>query len=154
MKPRSADTLAVRLAVAIKRLRGRLREAAWASGVPLPIAQLALLKRLRDGGPSTAVALAAAEHVSHQAIGQNLAALKRGGLVRTAPDPNDGRKSLVSITARGSRLVAAAVASRDAWLAHAIERSVPAGERPQLERAIALLERLADADQAKPSAPR
>lgn len=154
VKPRSVDTLAVRLAVAIKRLRGRLREAAWSSGVDLPIAQLALLKRLRDGGPSTAVVLAAAEHVSHQAIGQNLAALKRAGLVRTAADPNDGRKSLVSITARGTKLFESALASRDAWLAHAIERSVPAGERPQLERAIALLERLADADHAKPPAAR
>jgi DNA-binding MarR family transcriptional regulator len=154
VKPGAVDTLAVRLAVAIKRLRGRLREAAWASGVELPIAELALLKRLRDAGPSTAVVLAAAEHVSHQAIGQNLSALKRAGLVRTAPDPSDGRKSLVSITARGIRLFESALASRDAWLAHAIERSVSVAERAELERAIALLERLADADHAKPSARR
>jgi DNA-binding MarR family transcriptional regulator len=140
----TAETLAVRLAVAVKRLRTRLREAAWASGVELPIAQLALLKRLRDGGPSTAAVLAAAEHVSHQAIGQSLAALKRAGLVRTAPDPSDGRKSLVRITAGGSRLFESALASRDVWLARAIERSVPVRERAALERAIALLERLAD----------
>jgi DNA-binding MarR family transcriptional regulator len=136
----------VRLAVAIKRLRGRLREAVWGSGVELPIAQLAIVKRLRDAGPTTAAALAAAEHVSHQAIAQNLAALKHAGLVRTAPDPSDGRKNLVHITATGTRLFASAVASRDAWLADAIERSVPAGERAALERAILLLERLADAD--------
>src|SRR5262249_52198286 len=139
-------TLAVRLAVAIKRLRGRLREAVWGSGVELPIAQLAIVKRLRDAGPTTAAALAAAEHVSHQAIAQSLAALKHAGLVRTAPDPTAGRKSLVQITAAGRRLFASAVASRDAWLAHAIEQSVPAGERAALERAILLLERLADAD--------
>jgi len=87
--------------------------------------------------------LAAAEHVSHQAIAQNLVALKRAGLVRMAPDPSDGRKSLVRITALGGRLFASAVASRDAWLAHAIEETVPAGERSALERAILLLERLA-----------
>jgi DNA-binding MarR family transcriptional regulator len=144
-----ADTLAVRLAVAIKRLRGRLREAAWSAGVELPIAQLAIIKRLRDGGPTTAAALAAAEHVSHQAIAQSLAALKRAGLVRTAPDPDDGRKSQVHITPAGSRLFASAVASRDAWLAHAIEQTIPAGERSTLERAIQLLERLADADRAR-----
>ena len=145
-KASAADTLAVRLAVAIKRLRGRLREAAWASGVELPIAQLAIIKRLRDGGPTTAAVLAAAEHVSHQAIAQNLAALKAAGLVRTAPDPGDGRKSLVHITASGGRLFDSAVASRDAWLAHAIEQSVSAGERSALEQCIHLLERLADAD--------
>lgn len=147
-----ADTLAVRLAVAIKRLRARLREAAWSAGVELPIAQLAIIKRLRDGGPTTAAVLAAAEHVSHQAIAQNLAALKQAGLVRTAPDPRDGRKSSVHITAAGSRLFESAVASRDAWLAHAIETNVPAGERSVLERAIQLLERLADADRRVSSA--
>jgi DNA-binding MarR family transcriptional regulator len=150
-KGQAADTLAVRLAVAIKRLHGRLREAAWASGVELPIAQLALLKRLRDSGPSTAVALSAAEHVSHQAIGQGLAALKRAELVRSTPDPSDGRKSLVRITARGTRLFESALASRDAWLAHAIARTIAAGERAELGRAIVLLERLADADHPAPS---
>ncbi len=154
VKPKgpAADALAMRLAVAIKRLRARLREAVWGSGVELPIAQLAIIKRLRDGGPTTAAVLAAAEHVSHQAIAQNLAALKQAELVRTAPDPSDGRKSLVLITAAGGRLFESAVASRDAWLAHAIEKHVPAGERSTLERAIRLLERLADADRPVPSA--
>jgi DNA-binding MarR family transcriptional regulator len=151
-KVSAADTLAVRLAVALKRLHARLREAAWASGVEVPIAQLSLLKRLRDGGPTTAAVLAAAEHVSHQAIAQNLVALKRAGLVGIAPDPSDGRKSLIRITARGGRLFASAVASRDAWLAHAIQETVPAAERSTLERTILLLERLAEADRPRPSA--
>jgi DNA-binding MarR family transcriptional regulator len=148
VRPEAATTeaMAVRLAVALKRLRSRLREAAWSSGVALPIAELAIIKRLRDGGPTTAAVLAATEHVSHQAIAQNLAALKRAGLVRTAPDPNDGRKSLVHITPRGRRLFESAVASRDAWLAHAIEASVPVAERAALERTILLLERLAEAE--------
>jgi DNA-binding MarR family transcriptional regulator len=147
----AADTLAVRLAVAIKRLRARLREAAWASGVEVPIAQLAIIKRVWEGGPTTAAVLAATEHVSHQAIAQSLAALKRAGLVRTAPDPSDGRKSLVDITALGRRTFASAVASRDAWLVHAIDETVASGERAALERAIVLLERLADARRPRPS---
>ncbi len=151
-KSSTADALAVRLAVAIKRLRSRLREAVWGSGMELPIAQLAIIKHLRDGGPTTAATLAAAEHVSHQAIAQNLAALKQSGLVRTAPDPTDGRKSLIHMTAAGSRLFESALASRDAWLAHAIEHNVPANERAALERAIVLLERLAATDRPRPSA--
>jgi len=151
-KSSAADALAVRLAVAIKRLRSRLREAVWGSGMELPIAQLAIIKHLRDGGPTTAAVLAAAEHVSHQAIAQNLAALKQAGLVRTASDPTDGRKILVHITAAGSRLFESAVASRDAWLAHAIEQNVPAGERAALERAIVVLERLAASGRPGPSA--
>lgn len=140
----AADSVAVRLAVAIKRLRGRLREAAWASGIELPIAQLAVIKRLRNDGPTTASILAAAEHVSHQAITQTLAALKRGGLVRAAADPADGRKSVITVTAAGHRLFESAIASRDAWLARAIESAVSPRERAALDKAIALLERLAD----------
>src|SRR5450755_5186093 len=95
------DSLAVRLALAIKRLHGRLREAAWAGEVELPVAQVAVIKRLRNGGPTTASALAAAEHVTHQAITQTLSALKRTGLVRSEADPADGRKSVISVTPTG-----------------------------------------------------
>ena len=141
----AADPLAVRLAVAIKRLRGRLREAAWAGGVELPIAQVAVIKRLRNEGPTTASELAAAEHVTHQAVTQTLAALKRQGLVRSQADPNDGRKSVISVTAAGNRLFESAIASRDAWLARAIESVVSPRERAALEKSIELLERLSDA---------
>jgi DNA-binding MarR family transcriptional regulator len=141
----AADPLAVRLAVAIKRLRGRFREAAWAGGVELPIAQLAVIKRLRSDGPTTASALAVTEHVTHQAITQTLAELKRKGLVRAVPDPDDRRKNVISVTHAGNRLFESAIASRDAWLARAIESVVSARERAALEKSIELIERLADA---------
>jgi DNA-binding MarR family transcriptional regulator len=144
----AADPLAVRLAVAIKRLRARFREAAWAS-VELPIAQVVVIKRLRDEGPTTASALAAAEHVTHQAITQTLAALKRGGLVRSAADPTDGRKSVVSVTPAGNRLFESAIASRDAWLGRAIDNVVSPRERAALGQSIELLERLAEAGRAE-----
>ncbi len=120
----TADPLAVRLAVAIKRLRGRFREAAWAGGVALPIAQVAVLKRLRNDGPTTVSALAAAEQVTHQAMAQTLRGLQRAGLVRSAAHPRDGRKRVISVTARGHHVFESAVASRDAWLARAIETLV------------------------------
>jgi DNA-binding MarR family transcriptional regulator len=146
-KARTLETepLAVRLAVSIKRLRGRLRDAAWAGGVELPIAQVAVIKRLRNDGPATASALASAEHVTHQAITQILAALKRSGLVRSDADPSDGRKSVISVTPAGNRLFESAISSRDLWLARAIESVVTPRERPALEKSIELLERLAEA---------
>jgi DNA-binding MarR family transcriptional regulator len=139
------EPLAVRLAVSIKRLHARLRDAAWAGGVELPLAQVAVIKRLRNHGPATASALASAEHVTHQAITQTLAALKRSGLVRSDADPNDGRKSVISVTSAGNRLFESAIASRDLWLARAIESVFTPRERPALEKSIELLERLADA---------
>jgi DNA-binding MarR family transcriptional regulator len=146
----TADSLAVRLAVAIKRLRGRLREAAWAGEVGLPVAHVAVIKRLRNGGPTTASALAAAEHVTHQAITQTLAALKRAGLVRSSADPTDGRKSVIRVTPAGNRLFESAIVSRDAWLARAIGHVVSPRERAALEKSIELLERLADAERQEP----
>ena len=139
----AAEPLAVRLALAIKRLRARFREAAWAGGVELPIAQVAVIKRLRNDGPTTASELAAAEHVTHQAITQTLAALKRTGLVRSEADPTDGRKSVIRVTPAGNRLFESAIASRDAWLARAIESVVSPRERAALGKSIELLERLA-----------
>jgi DNA-binding MarR family transcriptional regulator len=142
----SHEDLALRLVLAVKHLRARLRET-WPSPVrSLPTAQLALLKRLRDDGPTTASALAVAEHVSQQAIAQQVAALRDARLVRTARDPNDGRKALLTITAKGLRLFDAVAESRNAWLSRAIAELVPARERASLLGAIELLERLASAD--------
>jgi DNA-binding MarR family transcriptional regulator len=145
----AADPLAIRLAVALKRLRARVREAAWA-GVELPIAQVAVIKRLRDEGPTTASALAAAEHVTHQGIAQTLTTLKGTGLVRAEADPTDGRKSVISVTPAGNRLFESAIASRDAWLARAIESVVSPRERAALGKSIGLLERLAGAGRLEP----
>jgi len=140
------EDVAIRLVFAVKRLRARLRET-WPSPVQsLPTSQLAILKRLRDDGPTTAATLAVAEHVSQQAIAQHVAALRNAGLVKTARDPNDGRKALISITKSGLKLFDAVAESRNAWLMRAIAAQVPAKEQPALAKAVELLERLASAD--------
>jgi DNA-binding MarR family transcriptional regulator len=136
---------AMRLAVAVKRLHARMRDVAAASATGLSISQITILKHLRDKGPSTASALALTEHVTQQAIAQNLAALKEAGLVQAKPDATDRRKSLISITRAGGKVFDRAVATRNAWLAGAIDATVNAKERPALDKAIELLERLADA---------
>jgi DNA-binding MarR family transcriptional regulator len=137
------DSRALRLAVAVKRLRARMQDAAPADAIGLSLSQLSILRRLRLEGSMTAAALAAAEHVTHQAITQVINGLKREGLVEAAPDPADGRKWLLSITAEGNRLFDAVNASRTAWLADAIEFTVAEDELPALDKAIELLERLA-----------
>ncbi len=144
----SAD--AVRLTVAIGRLRSRLREEAGTTSTGLSVTQLAVLQRIRDEGATTASALASAEHVSQQAIAQNLKLLKTEGLTSTEPDPSDARKSLISVTETGRKLLDTILASRDAWLVAAIEEAVPAAERADLGKAIELLERLASLDSLPP----
>jgi DNA-binding MarR family transcriptional regulator len=107
---------------------------------------LSIFSRLMHDGAATAASLAAAEHVSQQAIAQSLAGLKADGLVSVKPDPADGRKSLLTVTAAGRRLFASIMASRDDWLIRAIESTISPGERPALDRAIEMLERLGDVD--------
>ena len=140
--PRSA----VQLSVALSRLRSRLREESGSRKTGLTVSQLAAMQRIIDAGATTASALAAAEHVSQQAMAQNIAALRGAGLVRSQPDPGDGRKVLLSATDQGREMFARLRETREAWLARAIDAVVKPEEWPALRAAISLLERLAGAD--------
>jgi DNA-binding MarR family transcriptional regulator len=137
-----ADPPALRLAMAIARVRARLREIDRSGSMGLTLSQLGILNRLRRDGPATAASLAAAEHVSQQAIAQSLTGLKQAGLVESTPDPADRRKCLLEVT---HALIGSILASRNAWLVRAVEQTIGPGERDALDSAIALLERLADA---------
>jgi len=123
-----------------------MREESGATSTGLSTSQLAIIGRLRLDGPATAASLAAAEHVSQQAIAQSVAPLKAEGIVRSDPDPADGRKTLLSLTGAGLAKREAIIASRDSWLTRAIDATVSAEERDALDTAIQFLERLADAD--------
>lgn len=145
-RTRDTTRVAVDLAVALARLKARLREETAAGSVGLSISQLRVLRRIIDEGPLTAAALAAAEHVTQQAIAQTLAPLKAAELVRATPDPQDGRKSLLAATAAGAELRDALYGARDAWLTRAVAATFDADEQDRLAAAVVLLERLADAD--------
>jgi DNA-binding MarR family transcriptional regulator len=139
-------TTAVRLAVAVNRFRARLREEAGLTSTGLSSSQVGLLHRLFDEGPTTAASLAAAEHVSQQAIAQSLIGMRDAGYVQGTPDPTDGRKILVSVTGAGRQLFESILTSRDTWLTRAIDATVAASDRADLNTTIELLERLAAAD--------
>ncbi len=145
-RPQGEASDAVRLAMAVSRLRSRIRIEAGLRSTGIPISQLAVLGRIIDEGPVTAAALAASEHVTQQAIAQSLATLKQRGLVEKQADPGDGRKSLVTATAAGGELRETIAASREEWLTQAIDAAVTPGERPLLREAIELLERIADVE--------
>ena len=140
------DEVAIRLLLALARLKARLREESSETSSGLSISQLSILERLRRAGPATAASLAGAEHVTGQAIAQSLVPLKEAGLVRSDPDPADARKTLISITGAGLTLRESIIASRNSWLARAIHSTINTEEGAALTQAIELLEPLADAD--------
>src|ERR1700740_10565 len=143
-EPQKQASDAVRLAMAVFRLRSRIRIESGLRSTGIPISQLAVLARIINEGPTTASALAAGEHVTPQAIAQSLATLKERGLVEKQADPSDGRKSLVTATATGRELMEGIAASREEWLTQAIDAAVRPEERPLLAEAIELLERITD----------
>ena len=137
---------AMRLAMAVTRLRARIRIESGLRSTGIPISQVAVLARIIEEGPTTAAALAAAEHVTQQAIAQSLATLEKRGLVAKTRDPGDGRKSLVTATEPGHALLERIDASREAWLSRAIDAAVTPDERAALETTIEVLQRIADVD--------
>ncbi|MFE6687586.1 MarR family winged helix-turn-helix transcriptional regulator [Streptomyces sp. NPDC057743] len=146
-KPRRRSVAtAQRLNDAMKRLRARLRTESGQHATGLTPTQLGVLASVVREGPVTAARLAALEHVSTQSIAQSLNVLKAAGLVHGEPDPQDGRKKLMSADPGATELVDGLLAGRAAFLARAIDRVVLPDEIKELEKAVELLERLADAD--------
>jgi DNA-binding MarR family transcriptional regulator len=134
--------LAGELRVLIGKLCRRLREQAGSGD--LTWSQLAVLTRLEREGPATVTALARAEGVRPQSMGATVSGLEAAGMINGAPDPADGRQTVLSLTAACLAMIKAGRAAREDWLFRAIQTELSAGERKQLANGLALLKRLAD----------
>jgi DNA-binding MarR family transcriptional regulator len=126
------------------RLRARLRAESAPDDRRWTWSQITTLARIADEGPTTVSALAVAEHVRPQSMAETVAALRREDFVTAGPDPTDGRKTLISITAEGRKLRDAIPEQRNAWLEAAVEQHTTPAERRTLAKAAAIMERLSD----------
>lgn len=138
--------LAVELAVAMSRLRARIRTESGGPGEGITVSQVAMMRRLVERGPMSASDLAASEHVSQQAVAQRIEMLRPMDVLVLSPDPNDRRRKLVSLTPKGRDLLARLSESEEEWLARAISGSVGTEELLALSSAIQLLDRIASCD--------
>ncbi|GAY07779.1 MarR family winged helix-turn-helix transcriptional regulator [Pseudonocardia sp. N23] len=129
------------LAVTLERVAGWVRRtsppAEW------NLVALSTLDRLDRTGPQRVSDLVARESISQPGMTGLVARLESAGLVARAPDPTDGRATLVSLTTAGQaylrerhRLRAETVVMR--------LRSLPAADRRALLAALPALGRLAD----------
>jgi DNA-binding MarR family transcriptional regulator len=109
-----------------------------------PVAQMTVLGRLDRHGPASISELAIAERMRPQSMAQTVRDLEAAGLVSRRPDPDDGRRMFVELTAEGLDTLRATRARRKTWLAEALERELDARERELLHEALALLGRLAE----------
>jgi DNA-binding MarR family transcriptional regulator len=131
--------LATDLRVVLGQFVRRLR----AEKQPLPLTHTSVLARLDRSGPHSASELAAAERMRPQSMAQTLAELQEQGLIIRTPDPRDGRRALVELTAGGIAMLAECRRRRDGWLAGELSELSP-NELDTLARALPLLRRLAE----------
>jgi DNA-binding MarR family transcriptional regulator len=141
---RSAATTAREVKVVVSRLRRRIQALALTDD--LSGSQAAVLSRLHKEGPSSSSVLAGAESVSHQAIGAILTVLQARGFIQRTPDPTDGRRQLIALTAAGAARVEHTSSEREEWLARALQDRLTEDERRAVRHAMTLLDRIAESD--------
>lgn len=135
----AARSLRAAVAKLNRRLRSHDESAVGSTG-------LSLLGRLLRDGPSTAAVLATRERLAPQSLTRTLAALEARELIVRAADHADRRRSTITITEVGIEILRSTARIRESWLAEAMNSTLSASERDMLRIAVALIERLADAE--------
>ena len=137
----SAAQAANDVRVTFGRLRRRLAEVG--GGADLSPSQSSALARIAKQEAATASALAAVEGIRPQSMATILAGLEELGLVSRAPDPTDGRRHLVTLTAAGRARESGNKVTRDEWLVRTMRERLTEDERRTIVDAMALLDRVA-----------
>jgi DNA-binding MarR family transcriptional regulator len=137
--------LAHEVRAGLARLTWRLRAQRQRHGVG-PVS-LAVLSRLARRGTHTPKGIAEGERVQPQSLTRVLAGLEERGLVSRAPDPTDGRQSLITITEAGMDVLLEDSRERERWLAVALAETLTPTERELLRLAATLMARVSDYDQ-------
>ena len=137
-----AAALAAELRALVGKLKRRLREQSDAGD--LTPSQVSVLLRLEKDGQATASSLARAEGMRPQSMATVVAALESAGLVSGAPDPADGRRTLLSLTDACRKWVQEGRAARQDFLSRRLQARLSLDEMEILATAAGLLGRLVD----------
>ncbi|HLW90176.1 MAG TPA: MarR family transcriptional regulator [Roseiarcus sp.] len=140
----SIDDIAARLRVVIRLVYRRV-QTETGEGSPTRSEQAAM-SWLDERGSMTLGALAALEQVRQQSMSQSVDALEQRGWAQRAPDPNDRRQVIVSLTENGREALEIGRSVRQAWIVDAMTRLLSEDERRALSQSLDLLERIARAE--------
>lgn len=138
----ASSALAHELRTIVGKLKRRLREQTQ-SGDFTP-SQVSVLLHLEKDGPATTSALARAEGMRPQSMAAVISALEQAGMVKGRPDSNDGRQTLISLTAACKRWIDEGRAARQDWLSRQLHARLSSTELTEVAHAIELLKRLVD----------
>lgn len=106
---------------------------------PIPAAVLDLIDL---HGPQTTAELAAGRGVRHQTMAATVKELADAGYLEAAPDPDDGRKKLLGLTAHGRNALDADRRRRVSRLTEALGEALSEDERRAVADALTLLDRV------------
>lgn len=136
------DAVASALLASLSVLVRRVRQVPVEGGLTMP--ERTALSRLDRAGPTTSSALAREVQITAQAMGATLNALRTRGLVERRPDPNDGRRVVLTVTDAGRQALKNKRNERTELIARALTGGMfTQPELEQLAAAAPLLERLA-----------
>jgi DNA-binding MarR family transcriptional regulator len=104
----------------------------------------AVLSRLDRHGPDTTAELARWEEITPQSMGVTVSALESKGLIGRSPDPTDGRRSILTITAEGTAKLHASRGQLTDRLAATLAEHFTVEEMASIRSAAPLIQRLAE----------
>ena len=137
-----ASTLAAELRATFGNLKRKLRQQGEQND--FTSSQIAVILRLEKDGPATVSSLARAEGMRPQSMSAVIAPLEEMGFVAGSADPNDGRKTLMSLTKACKRSIEDGRAARQDWLTQAIQQKLSPQEQKKLSSAIHLLAKITE----------
>lgn len=138
--------LASTLALDIRTVSSKLKQHLRAHGAhdELTPSQVSVVLRLEKDGAATVSNLARAEGMRPQSMSAVITPLQDAGLVDSAPDPNDGRQTLMGLTPKCLKLLKERRAAKQDWLTRRILQKLSGGEQKKLQAALGLLMRLVE----------
>jgi DNA-binding MarR family transcriptional regulator len=134
--------LATEIRSVSRKLKQRLREHGGRND--LTPTQISVLLRLEQDGAATVSSLARAEGMRPQSMSAIVTPLQESGLISGAPDPSDGRQTLMYLTPKCLKWIQEGRAARQDWLTMTISQKLSAQEQEKLQRALELLTRLVE----------
>ncbi len=137
-----ASTLAAEMRTVFRKLKLRLREHGGHSD--LTPSQISVVLLLEKDGSATVSSLARTEGMRPQSMSAVVTPLQELGLVRGAPDPGDGRQTLMSLTPKCLNWLREGRTARQDWLTTRISEKLSVPEQEKLQAALALLTRLVE----------
>jgi DNA-binding MarR family transcriptional regulator len=132
--------LASSLRMTVSRLTRRLRSQHnenWS------MHHYSVLARIEEDGPQMVGRLAELERVKSSSMSATVNKLVNDRLVVREPDPEDGRRIRVAITAKGTRALLVDRGKREEWLAHHFS-SLSSADRKAMWRAIEIMSQVAE----------